>query len=454
MINLDEMARRRTSPRLLAQCFLGEYFKEKQLAYPVNPFQMLKDLDVPFVFRAFDKIEGLYLPATDPNDISIVGINIKRPITRQRYTAAHELCHHIRDRQSSVFCDINMDNPIERFAEKFAAELLMPIGELRRQVAICAPNGDVSLDNVLHIAEYFGVSFTSCLQRIMYELREYTITGAQDKIASLVKKYKPDKKRAEKGYSQLLLYEQLIDAIEENVRLNPGEFIKAKFCNEYIYNDSRLEGVETDRERVAEVVADIRLHGADSRYCREEHRPEVEVAGHSMMYSYIFDRAVGMKPTIYMLLLLHQHLYSCAPDPSFGGQFRTSNPLVLGAKFETIDHSMVPSEIACLEAEVQSINESQDMTLSQFIERIVRLHHKLTIIHPFADGNGRSSRGFLNLFLLQRRIIPIYIRVDDKEKYFDALMAADTTGEYERLYIAFFQAMLRSQIELTEAAPF
>lgn len=35
-------------------------------------------------------------------------------------------------------------------------------------------------------------------------------------------------------------------------------------------------------------------------------------------------------------------------------------------------------------------------------ERAVRLHHRLTAIHPFPNGNGRCSRVFADLYLEQR----------------------------------------------------
>ena len=58
---------------------------------------MLKDEGVEFKICNFNKLEGVYIPAQSQEDISIVGISAKRPITRQRFTAAHELCHHFRD---------------------------------------------------------------------------------------------------------------------------------------------------------------------------------------------------------------------------------------------------------------------------------------------------------------------------------------------------------------------
>lgn len=131
---------------------------------------MLKDMGVAFAFRPFKKYEGMYIPAEDEIDFPIVGINSQRPIARQRFTAAHELCHHLKDAAGSIVCTSNPQSKIERYAENFAAELLMPSAELKQQVEQYAVDGYVSFPNVLRIAEHFGVSFQACLNKIAWKL--------------------------------------------------------------------------------------------------------------------------------------------------------------------------------------------------------------------------------------------------------------------------------------------
>lgn len=112
------------SAKELAQLFLKDYFKDKEIVYPVNPFKILKDLNVNISFRDFSKAEGIYIPATNKDDLAIVGINLNRCIQRQRYTAAHELCHHLKDRNSNFVCKTGSKQAIERYAENFASEIL------------------------------------------------------------------------------------------------------------------------------------------------------------------------------------------------------------------------------------------------------------------------------------------------------------------------------------------
>ena len=102
-----------------AALFLKEYFVDKELVFPINPFQMLTDLQVPFIMRPFKKYEGIYIPAEDEDDFPIIGINLKRPIIRQRFTAAHELCHHLKDSKSGYMCNLKSNVENLRFSSVF-----------------------------------------------------------------------------------------------------------------------------------------------------------------------------------------------------------------------------------------------------------------------------------------------------------------------------------------------
>ena len=53
------------------------------------------------------------------------------------------------------------------------------------------------------------------------------------------------------------------------------------------------------------------------------------------------------------------------------------------------------------------------------------LHHTFTQIHPFQDGNGRVARALASLVLIKGGFFPLVVSRDDREKYIDALEAAD-----------------------------
>lgn len=70
---------------------------------------------------------------------------------------------------------------------------------------------------------------------------------------------------------------------------------------------------------------------------------------------------------------------------------------------------------------------------AQSLHPIVRgamLHAIFVGIHPFVDGNGRTSRLLLNLELMKVGYPPIIIRVENRLVYYNALDKAHTTEDY------------------------
>ena len=415
---------------------------------------MLKDEGILFSLMAFKKLEGVYIPASSPDDVPVVGINANRPITRQRYTAAHELCHHFRDFDKQTSCPIvKQKSSIEYFAESFAAGVLMPMQELRSQVNKRKnARGYISFDDVLEIADYFGVSFESCLFRIAYRIHAISGNTESKELKKRIKEHGPDKVRKERHMTYACLYAGLIDCYQEQFTFQPTEYAKYVFQNNYIYNDSRMEGLEVTLEQAAEIVADIRLNAQNSQYCSEENEAYLSIAGHYAMYQDIFAIPVKEKISVYDTISLNKKLFSYYPNPDFGGSIRQNNTLVLGAKFETVDYHMIYAELMRVDAEIQDgYAQRGSMKMSDYIKHTARIHHQITVIHPFPEGNGRTSRAFMNVQLIRAGMLPIYIRVEDKDGYIKALSRADEFCEYDELYEIVFKLILKSFVELNKS---
>ena len=432
----------------LASLFLKEYFAEKELVFPINPFQMLSDLQVPFIMRPFRKYEGIYIPSEGADDFSVVGINLKRPITRQRFTAAHELCHHLKDSNNSYMCTLN--GQIEKYAERFAAELLMPLKEFRTEVDRYLVDGYIGFDDVLKVAEHFGVSFDACLNRIAYQLHMIEGDISPESLKKRKKNFKPDNRRKEMGLSYILLYEQLFDAIGDRFDIAPTAFACQKFKNEYVFYDSRMEGVDIEQELASEIVMDIRHNKQESEYCIIDNQNIIEVAGLTIAYDYAFENSTA-EINIYDAKHINEELFSTAPCPEYGGTYRQNNALVIGAKFETVDYHDIQQQMYLLDKDVQALLESADsLSNSEYVEWIVKIHHRMTVIHPFRDGNGRTSRAFSNMLLLRRHMPPIFFRDKEKSEYKNALSTADTTENFEKLYEVFYKGLLASNAVLSD----
>ena len=449
MIDFFRQKRGYGSAEEMAQSYLKEYFENREIVFPINPFRMLLDAGIIFSFRNFKKVEGIYIPAGDERDVPIVGININRPITRQRFTAAHELCHHVKDADKQSICVTGSNDEVERFAEDFAAALLMPLDELRRQVDVRRKNGYVSFEAVLEIADYFGVSFLSCLFRIAYKLGAIDGDTDSKQLKKRAKKFEPEKKREALGLTHLKLYEDLIDSYGEALSFKPSLFALNVFQSNYIYNDSRLEGLDVEPVQVAEIVADLRLNKQYSEYCKEENEAYLSIAGHSLMYQEIFNNPLKETSSAFDTVGLNRKLFSYFPNPEFGGNFRQSNTLVIGAKFDTVDYSQIINHMVAVDKEIKEIfSKKNSMPLSKHLESLFKIHHDLTVIHPFIDGNGRTLRVFLNIQLMMSGVSPVYVKVEEKKEYLKALETADVKGNCDALFEFMFKILMRTNMEL------
>lgn len=77
------------------------------------------------------------------------------------------------------------------------------------------------------------------------------------------------------------------------------------------------------------------------------------------------------------------------------------------------------------------------------------LHHRFSQIHPFQDGNGRVCRALASMVLVRGGLFPLVVTRNDKDKYLDALEAADK-GNLRPL-VDLFAALQRTQFRKATA---
>jgi Fic family protein len=126
-------------------------------------------------------------------------------------------------------------------------------------------------------------------------------------------------------------------------------------------------------------------------------------------------------------LVLGLHREALAGISMFAGNFRPAGVAIEGGKHKPVDAHLVPELI---ENMCDYVNEEWERSTP--IHLAAYLMWRLNWIHPFADGNGRTSR-ILSYVVLSIRAgailpgtptIPDQI-VDNRGPYFDALDAAD-----------------------------
>ena len=108
------------------------------------------------------------------------------------------------------------------------------------------------------------------------------------------------------------------------------------------------------------------------------------------------------------------------------GVYRNENVVIGGASHRPPDHVIVPE----LMEQCISKVESEWSTIHP-VERAAKVHAEFVKIHPFIDGNGRTSRLLMNYELMKAGFPPAVIKAIDRASYYDALDLAHTTGDHE-----------------------
>jgi Fic-DOC domain mobile mystery protein B len=121
---------------------------------------------------------------------------------------------------------------------------------------------------------------------------------------------------------------------------------------------------------------------------------------------------------------------------SWAGRYRTSDKK-LGVYWAT-----VPAEVRKLVADGRFWIDEATYPID---EAALRLHHRLVMIHPFPNGNGRHARLWCDLLLRQNGKEPFRWRAeqldregDARQQYIRALRGADA-GSFEDLFALFLQ---------------
>lgn len=121
-----------------------------------------------------------------------------------------------------------------------------------------------------------------------------------------------------------------------------------------------------------------------------------------------------------------------------GGIYRTQHARIRGST------TILPNPVKVPELMEQFITWLQGANSDHIIKIAADAHYKLVSIHPFEDGNGRTSRLLMNLILIQNGYPPAIIRKEDMVSYFNSLEKAQTTRELADFYNLIFESVDRS----------
>ena len=111
---------------------------------------------------------GVSAAATLRADDAAVLLNADEVPWRRSFSLAHELFHLLTWDVTVRSCDVDPipDDDTEKFAQCFAAELLMPEGEFRREMGARLEGGQLLYSDLAGIARSFGVSAEAVVWRV------------------------------------------------------------------------------------------------------------------------------------------------------------------------------------------------------------------------------------------------------------------------------------------------
>ena len=186
---------------------------------------------------------------------------------------------------------------------------------------------------------------------------------------------------------------------------------------EWTYNSNGIEGNTLTLKETKVVLEGITIGGKSVK----EH---LEAINHENAIEYL-DGLTKDKSEIseWNIKGLHQLILKGIDDDN-AGRYRNHNVIISGAKHRPPEYIKVPELMEKLMMNYDEWDKYHP------IIRAALLHGELVKIHPFIDGNGRTSRLIMNMDLMISGYVPVIIKKDNRLKYYEALDKAHTTGDY------------------------
>lgn len=189
---------------------------------------------------------------------------------------------------------------------------------------------------------------------------------------------------------------------------------------EYTYESNRIEGNTLTLQETALVVEKgLTIGGKPLR----EH---LEAINHTHAIDYVKEIVREQLPLDRSVLLNIHRLILQGIDNAHAGIYRKVQVLISGSRhtppppYKVADH--MEDFFAWYEAHKESLHP---------IVLAAEVHERVVSIHPFTDGNGRTSRLLMNLILLQHGYPLAILKGDTASRlqYYHALELAQTEAD-------------------------
>ena len=202
-----------------------------------------------------------------------------------------------------------------------------------------------------------------------------------------------------------------IDGLKEQLDsrrpLTAGELkrLQDEFLIEYTYNSNAIEGNTLTLQETALVLEGVTID-------RKPLKDHLEAVGHKDAFLYV-QELVKNKVPFSEAIIKQIHTLVLMDRPEDRGIYRRIPVRIMGAYHTPPEPAVVPELMENL------IDEFAKKKLHP-IESVALFHLKFEGIHPFVDGNGRTGRLIMNLFLMQNGYPPINVKFTDRKRYYEA----------------------------------
>jgi len=190
--------------------------------------------------------------------------------------------------------------------------------------------------------------------------------------------------------------------------------LREQFTVEWIYNSNAIEGSTlTLRETQLILETGMTIGGKSLR----EH---FEVINHKAAIEYVESLTDKREPiSAFHVRQIHKLVLSQIDDEN-AGQYRKTQVRIVGAKHVPPEAWDIPQRMTDWENWLKDSGKRIHP-----VELAALAHHRLTEIHPFIDGNGRTARLVMNLILFRNGFPPAVILRVNRKQYYQVLMQAD-----------------------------
>lgn len=208
--------------------------------------------------------------------------------------------------------------------------------------------------------------------------------------------------------------------------------IRDELNNRIISNSLNIEGIHVTARETRLLLEGVKVDSCDSR----DTYATINLGLATKMLEEDLNKIVDID----FLNTLHLRVMSSLIPPMQCGVLRNNGVIITESAHTPPHSSKVRPKLE------EAFNQYySDYYKEHILLRIFRLHHKITSIHPYFDGNGRVSRLVMYYLLLQNKYLPLVVR--DKLRYYDALEYADLYCDNRKLYKYFLEELLTTYDE-------